>query len=140
MATVTQLTRIFSYNGTDLPDPNPSLSIREVQDLLSAQYPELANAKPRTETSGGRTTVAFTVATRDKMSVYRRLGGTRMALLMVLHPIRMARMVLQGAFEWLLEEWERARGHVRCAHRPAGRSRRGSARIPDGLPGALILP
>jgi hypothetical protein len=56
--------------------------------------------------------VAFTVATREKMSVYRRLGGTRMALLMVLHPIRMARMVLQGAFEWLLEEWERARGEI----------------------------
>src|SRR6478736_6195405 len=57
---------------------------------------------------GDAETVAFTVATREKMSVYRRLGGTRMALLMVLHPIRMARMVLQGAFEWLLEEWERA--------------------------------
>ncbi len=61
---------------------------------------------------GDAQTVAFTVATREKMSVYRRLGGTRMALLMVLHPIRMARMVLQGAFEWLLEEWERARGEL----------------------------
>jgi hypothetical protein len=61
---------------------------------------------------GDAQTVAFTVATREKMSVYRRLGGTRMALLMLLHPIRMARMVLQGAFEWLLEEWERARGEL----------------------------
>jgi hypothetical protein len=61
---------------------------------------------------GDAQTVAFTVATREKMSVYRRLGGTRMALLMALHPIRMARMVLQGAFEWLLEEWERARGEL----------------------------
>lgn len=59
---------------------------------------------------GDAQTVAFTVATREKMSVYQRLGGTRMALLMVLHPIRMARIVLQGALEWLLEEWERARG------------------------------
>jgi hypothetical protein len=61
---------------------------------------------------GDAQTVAFTVATREKMSVYRRLGGTRMALLMALHPIRMVRMVLQGAFEWLLEEWERARGEL----------------------------
>jgi hypothetical protein len=61
---------------------------------------------------GDAQTVAFTVATREKMSVYRRLGGTRMALLMLLHPIRMVRMVLQGAFEWLLEEWERARGEI----------------------------
>lgn len=61
---------------------------------------------------GDAQTVAFTVATREKMSVYQRLGGTRMALLMVLHPIRMIRMVAQGAFEWLLEEWERARGEL----------------------------
>ena len=61
---------------------------------------------------GDAQTVALTVATREKMSVYRRLGGTRMGLLMLLHPIRMARMVLQGAFEWLLEEWERARGEL----------------------------
>ena len=61
---------------------------------------------------GDAQTVAFTVATREKRSVYRRLGGTRMGLLMLLHPIRMARMVLQGAFEWLLEEWERARGEL----------------------------
>src|SRR5438874_809290 len=61
---------------------------------------------------GDAQTVAFTVATRRRMSVYRRLGGTRMALLMLLHPIRLARMVLQGAFEWLLGEWERARGEL----------------------------
>ena len=61
---------------------------------------------------GDAQTVAFTVATREKMSVYRRLGGSRMALLILLHPIRMARMAFQGAFEWLLEEWERARGEI----------------------------
>ena len=59
---------------------------------------------------GDASTVAFTVATRERMSVYQRLGGTRMALLIVLHPIRVARMLLQGIAEWLREEWERARG------------------------------
>jgi hypothetical protein len=59
---------------------------------------------------GDASTVAFTVATRERMSVYRRLGGTRMALLILLHPIRVARMLLQGVVEWLREEWERARG------------------------------
>jgi hypothetical protein len=59
---------------------------------------------------GDATTVAFTVATRERMSVYRRLGGTRMALLILLHPLRVARMLLQGVGEWLREEWERARG------------------------------
>lgn len=61
---------------------------------------------------GDAQTVAFTVATREKMSVYQRLGGTRMALLMLLHPIRIARMILQSVFEYLLEEWERLRGEL----------------------------
>ena len=59
---------------------------------------------------GDASTVAFTVATRERMSVYRRLGGTRMALLILLHPLRVIRMLLQGVGEWLREEWERARG------------------------------
>lgn len=66
MAQVTQLTRIFEHHGTEIPDPNPALSVREVQDLLSAQYPELANAKPRIEENGSRTTVTFTVAAGTK--------------------------------------------------------------------------
>src|ERR1043166_8336619 len=37
---------------------------------------------------GDASTVAFTVATRERMSVYRQLGGTRMALLILLHPLR----------------------------------------------------
>jgi len=61
---------------------------------------------------GDAQTVAFTVATREKLSVYQRLGGTRMAFLILLHPLRMVRMILQGALEWLLEEWERARGEL----------------------------
>jgi hypothetical protein len=61
---------------------------------------------------GDAATVAFTVATREHLSVYRRLGGTRMVLLMALHPIRLARMVLQAALEWLREEWERTTGEL----------------------------
>ena len=61
---------------------------------------------------GDAGTVAFTVATRERMSVYRRLGGTRMGLLILLHPVRMLRMAFQAAFEWLREEWERARGEM----------------------------
>jgi hypothetical protein len=59
---------------------------------------------------GDASTVAFTVATRERMSVYQRLGGTRMALLILLHPVRVARMLFQGLGEWLREEWERAIG------------------------------
>src|SRR5918911_5471453 len=61
---------------------------------------------------GDAQTVAFTVATRERTSVYQRLGGTRMALLLPLHPIRVARMALQSVLEWLREEWERAVGEA----------------------------
>src|SRR5918997_3644650 len=56
---------------------------------------------------GDARTIAFTVATRNRTSVYRRLGGTRMALLIALHPVRVLRMGFQSLFEWLREEWER---------------------------------
>lgn len=61
---------------------------------------------------GDAHTVAFTVATRERLSVYQRLGGTRMALLILLHPIRMLRMLAQTVLEWLQEEWERLIGEL----------------------------
>ncbi|HEV8217034.1 MAG TPA: alkaline phosphatase family protein, partial [Gemmatimonadaceae bacterium] len=61
---------------------------------------------------GDAQTVAFTVATRDKLSVFQRLGGWRMAMLIVLHPIRVARMGLQAVLEWLREEYERGVGEL----------------------------
>ena len=61
---------------------------------------------------GDAQTVAFTVATRERMSVYRRLGGTRMAMLIALHPIRAVMMLVQSGLEWLREEWERTVGEI----------------------------
>jgi hypothetical protein len=61
---------------------------------------------------GDAQTVAFTVATREKMSVYQRLGGKRMAMLVLLHPVRLARMIVQSVFEYLREEWERLKGEL----------------------------
>jgi hypothetical protein len=61
---------------------------------------------------GDAQTVAFTVATRERMSVYQRLGGTRLLLLIALHPLRLVRMGVQAVLEWLREEWERARGEL----------------------------
>ena len=61
---------------------------------------------------GDARTVAFTVATRERMSVYRRLGGTRMLLLIAIHPVRVLRMAFQSVLEWLREEWERAASQI----------------------------
>ncbi|MFN9298023.1 MAG: PRTRC system protein C, partial [Acidobacteriota bacterium] len=38
------MTRLFTFNGIRLPDPNPSMTVDEVKALYSAQYPELATA------------------------------------------------------------------------------------------------
>lgn len=61
---------------------------------------------------GDAETVAFTIATRQKMSVYRRLGGNRMLLLLFLHPLRIIRIFVDSVLEFLLEEWERLRGEL----------------------------
>lgn len=65
---------------------------------------------------GDARTVAFTVATRRRTSIYQRLGGTRMALLILLHPLRLLRMVRHGASEWVREELERAAGEWAGRH------------------------
>ena len=61
---------------------------------------------------GDARTVAFTVATRERTSIYRRLGGTRMAVLLAVHPIRVLRMALQSVWEWFREEWGRVAGEL----------------------------
>ena len=42
--TVSKITRKFSYNGVNLPDPNPSLSLNEVLGIFANTHPEIANA------------------------------------------------------------------------------------------------
>ncbi|MEO9034900.1 MAG: carboxypeptidase regulatory-like domain-containing protein [Gemmatimonadaceae bacterium] len=61
---------------------------------------------------GDASTVALTVATRERLSVFKRLGGWRMALLLLIHPIRLARMGVQAVLEWLREEYERTVGEL----------------------------
>jgi len=45
MPIATQKTvRKFIYNGVPLPDPNPAISINEVQSIHAATHAEIANA------------------------------------------------------------------------------------------------
>ncbi len=61
---------------------------------------------------GDAATVAFTVATRERTSIARRLGGGRMALVIAIHPVRVGRMAIHAVWEWLREEWDRALGEL----------------------------
>ena len=38
------LLREFHYNGIRIPDPGPGLSVEQVRDLLTPQFPEVATA------------------------------------------------------------------------------------------------
>jgi PRTRC genetic system protein C len=40
----TVLLREFRYNGVRIPDPDPSMSVDQVRDLLTPTYPEIATA------------------------------------------------------------------------------------------------
>ena len=39
-----ELHREFYYNGVRIPDPGPAMSVDQVRDLFTPQYPELATA------------------------------------------------------------------------------------------------
>ena len=39
-----ELHREFVYNGIRIPDPGPALSVDQVRDLLTPNYPEIATA------------------------------------------------------------------------------------------------
>ena len=38
------LLREFNYNGVRIPDPAPQMSVKQVRDLLTPQFPEIATA------------------------------------------------------------------------------------------------
>src|SRR3954471_18582375 len=91
---------------------NTPSGVQYIRDRITAPGALAGGSSYVNLLDGDAQTVAFTVATRERMSVYRRLGGTRMGLLILLHPIRMLRMVFQAVGEWLREEWERFRGEL----------------------------
>ncbi len=89
---------------------NSPSGVQFIRDRISAPGALAGGSSYVNLLDGDAQTVALTVATREKMSVFQRLGGWRMALLIAIHPVRVARMVVQSALEWLREEWERAAG------------------------------
>lgn len=91
---------------------NAPQGVQYIRDRIQAQGALWGGSSYVNLLDGDARTVAFTVATRERLSVYRRLGGTRMALLILIHPIRVLRMAGQAVLEWLREEWERNVGEL----------------------------
>lgn len=40
----TAIERRFNYNGVALPDPGPGMSVEQVKEFYSTQYPDLSTA------------------------------------------------------------------------------------------------
>ena len=62
---------------------------------------------------GGADRAIFTVAARTKQRFLEKMGGRRVALLLLLHPIRTSLIVLESIWEYVREEWERLKSQVR---------------------------
>ncbi|MEN8375052.1 MAG: alkaline phosphatase family protein [Gemmatimonadota bacterium] len=56
---------------------------------------------------GGAARSAFTMAAREPQPLLANLGGTRVALLLLFHPVRTLRMVLVSGLEYIREERDR---------------------------------
>ena len=62
---------------------------------------------------GGAERSAFTLSAREPQPFLVKMGGRRVALLCLLHPVRMARMVFAATWEYVREEWYRLVSQVK---------------------------
>src|SRR5436305_5651139 len=92
---------------------NTPSGVQYIRDRIHAPGALAGGASYGNLLDGDAQTVAFTVATREKLSVFQRLGGWRMAMLIAVHPIRLVRIGVQAVLEYLREEYERGVGEFR---------------------------
>lgn len=102
--------RFYDKERREVITCNAPAGVQYIRDRITAPGALAGGSSYVNLLDGDAEIVGFTVATRVPQSVFRRLGGTRMLLLLALHPIRVLRMVFQALGEWLLEEWERFAG------------------------------
>lgn len=53
------MSRIFTYDGREFPDPDPKIPVEEVRRQLAEFFPELTNADTRESKRGADTLYAF---------------------------------------------------------------------------------
>ena len=67
MVVAKSLSRVFSYNGVELPDPGAHMSADQVKEVYSAAYPELTTAViDGPERKGGKLVYSFRRAVGTK--------------------------------------------------------------------------
>lgn len=58
--TVEAAKRVFKLKNVDLPDPDPKMTVQQVQKFYSDQYPEILNATFAFDFEGDTVTYSFT--------------------------------------------------------------------------------
>ena len=100
--------RFYDKHARRVITCNAPHGVQYIRDRITAPGALAGGSSYVNLLDGDASTVAFTVATRERTSVFERLGGRRMLLLLFVHPIRLLRMTFQGLGEFLRQEWERA--------------------------------
>ncbi|MGH7505979.1 MAG: alkaline phosphatase family protein, partial [Longimicrobiales bacterium] len=62
---------------------------------------------------GGADRAVFTLSAREPQRFLEKMGGSRVGLLLLLHPIRSLRIILASAWEYVREEWDRLVSQIR---------------------------
>lgn len=62
---------------------------------------------------GGARRAVFTLSARSRQPLFAKMGGGRLLLLVLLHPVRILRMLLASIFEYLREEKDRLISQIR---------------------------
>ncbi|HSL72777.1 MAG TPA: alkaline phosphatase family protein, partial [Longimicrobiales bacterium] len=62
---------------------------------------------------GGAKRAVFTLAAREPQPFLEKMGGGRVGLLLLLHPYRLVRLILDCFIQYVREEWERLLGQIR---------------------------
>ncbi len=62
---------------------------------------------------GGAQRAVFTLAARPHATLFQKMGGGRLLLLLMMHPLRVLRMVLASLWEYLREERDRVLSQMR---------------------------
>src|SRR5262245_29215455 len=104
--------RFYDKNERRIITCNAPAGVQYIRDRIHGPGALAGGSSYVNLLDGDAETVAFTVATRERTSTFQRLGGWRMAALILLHPIRVTRMVGQAVLEWLREEYERTVGEL----------------------------
>src|SRR5688572_3597514 len=65
---------------------------------------------------GGADRATFTIAAREHQPFLEKMGGSRVALMLLLHPYRTLKMVWDAVIMYLHEEWERLVGQIKGSY------------------------